>query len=198
MSYHPNTIGFSKKPIINYLPPNHSLLSKHFKHGYNKNDSKNQKFNISNFKSNFKINFNLTKIFKTKKYPLITISVICLLLIALGWTMQNRKIKAYKLQEQGRDTVEANIDLGFQSDERDYGVGASMLRELGLGKIRLITNNPVKRAGLEGYGIQIVENVPLEIPPNEYNQFYLKTKKNKMGHFLELLDDENHKSGNNK
>lgn len=108
------------------------------------------------------------------------------------------KIKAYKLQEQGRDTVEANIDLGFQVDERDYGVGASMLRELGLGKIRLITNNPVKRAGLEGYGIKIVENVPLEIPPNEYNQFYLKTKKNKMGHFLELLDDEDHKSGNDK
>ena len=108
------------------------------------------------------------------------------------------KIKAYKLQEQGRDTVEANIDLGFQVDERDYGVGASMLRELGLGKIRLITNNPVKRAGLEGYGIQIAENIPLEIPPNEYNQFYLKTKKNKMGHFLELLDDEDHKSGNDK
>jgi 3,4-dihydroxy 2-butanone 4-phosphate synthase/GTP cyclohydrolase II len=104
------------------------------------------------------------------------------------------KIKAYKLQEQGRDTVEANIDLGFQVDERDYGVGASMLRELGLGKIRLITNNPVKRAGLEGYGIQIVENVPLEIPPNKYNQFYLKTKKKKMGHFLELLDDDDFNS----
>jgi 3,4-dihydroxy 2-butanone 4-phosphate synthase/GTP cyclohydrolase II len=100
------------------------------------------------------------------------------------------KIKAYKLQEEGRDTVEANIDLGFQVDERDYGVGASILRELGLGKIRLITNNPVKRAGLEGYGIEIVENIPLQIPPNEYNEFYLKTKKNKMGHFLELLDDD--------
>jgi 3,4-dihydroxy 2-butanone 4-phosphate synthase/GTP cyclohydrolase II len=104
------------------------------------------------------------------------------------------KIKAYKLQEQGRDTVEANIDLGFQVDERDYGVGASMLRELGLGKIRLITNNPVKRAGLEGYGITIVENVPLEIPPNKYNQFYLKTKKKKMGHFLELLEDDDNAS----
>ncbi len=106
------------------------------------------------------------------------------------------KIRAYKLQEEGRDTVEANIDLGFQVDERDYGVGASILRELGLGKIRLITNNPVKRAGLEGYGIEIVENVHLEIPPNEYNEFYLKTKKNKMGHFLELLDDDDLKQDN--
>ncbi len=106
------------------------------------------------------------------------------------------KIRAYKLQEEGRDTVEANIDLGFQVDERDYGVGASILRELGLGKIKLITNNPVKRAGLEGYGIEIVENIPLEIPPNEYNEFYLKTKKNKMGHFLELLDDDDLKPDN--
>ena len=106
------------------------------------------------------------------------------------------KIRAYKLQEEGRDTVEANIDLGFKVDERDYGVGASILRELGLGKIRLITNNPVKRAGLEGYGIEIVENIPLVIPPNEYNEFYLKTKKNKMGHFLELLDDDDFKPGN--
>ncbi len=105
------------------------------------------------------------------------------------------KIKAYKLQEQGRDTAQANIDLGFQVDERDYGVGASILRELGLGNIRLITNNPVKRAGLEGYGIRIVENVPLQIPPNKYNQFYLKTKKKKMGHFLELPDDEDNISG---
>jgi 3,4-dihydroxy 2-butanone 4-phosphate synthase/GTP cyclohydrolase II len=106
------------------------------------------------------------------------------------------KIRAYKLQEEGRDTVEANIDLGFQVDERDYGVGASILRELGLGKIKLITNNPVKRAGLEGYGIEIVKNIPLEIPPNEYNEFYLKTKKNKMGHFLELLDDDDLKPDN--
>lgn len=98
------------------------------------------------------------------------------------------KMKAYKLQEEGRDTVEANLDLGFKADERDYGIGASILRELGLGKIRLLTNNPVKRAALEGYGLQIVENVPLEIEPNEHNQFYLLTKKQKMGHFLELVD----------
>lgn len=97
------------------------------------------------------------------------------------------KILAYKLQEEGRDTVEANLDLGFKADERDYGIGASILRELGLGKIRLLTNNPVKRAALEGYGLQIVENVPLEIEPNEFNQFYLLTKKKKMGHFLELV-----------
>ena len=98
------------------------------------------------------------------------------------------KMKAYKLQEEGRDTVQANLDLGFKADERDYGVGASILREIGLGKIRLLTNNPKKRAGLEGYGIQIIENVQLEIEPNEYNAFYLSTKKNKMGHFLELVD----------
>ncbi len=103
------------------------------------------------------------------------------------------KIQAYKLQEEGRDTVQANLDLGFKEDERDYGVGASILRELGLGKIRLITNNPVKRAGLEGYGLEIVENVALEIPPNEHNLFYLKTKKNKMGHLLDLLDDDDFK-----
>ena len=106
------------------------------------------------------------------------------------------KIKAYKLQEEGRDTVEANLDLGFREDERDYGVGASILRELGLGKIRLITNNPVKRAGLEGYGLEIIENVALEIPPNEHNLFYLKTKKNKMGHLLDLLDDEDFRTDN--
>lgn len=103
------------------------------------------------------------------------------------------KIKAYNLQEKGRDTVEANLDLGFEEDERDYGVGASILHELGLGKIRLITNNPVKRAGLEGYGITIVENIPLNIHPNEHNMFYLKTKKNKMGHLLELLEDKDFK-----
>ncbi|MBQ7212900.1 MAG: bifunctional 3,4-dihydroxy-2-butanone-4-phosphate synthase/GTP cyclohydrolase II [Bacteroidales bacterium] len=97
------------------------------------------------------------------------------------------KIRAYKLQEQGRDTVQANIDLGFKADERDYGVGASILRELGLRKIRLMTNNPVKRAGLEGYGIQVVENVPIEIAPNKYNAFYLKTKRDKLGHTLELV-----------
>jgi len=94
------------------------------------------------------------------------------------------KMRAYKLQEQGRDTVEANLELGFAEDERDYGVGASILRELGLGKIKLISNNPVKRAGLEGYGITIVENIPLESEPNKFNEFYLETKANKMGHRL--------------
>lgn len=98
----------------------------------------------------------------------------------------SNKIKAYKLQEQGRDTVDANIELGFNIDERDYGVGAQILRSLGVGKIRLLSNNPVKRAGLEGYGLEIVENVPIEIEPNEYNNFYLQTKRDKMGHFLEL------------
>jgi 3,4-dihydroxy 2-butanone 4-phosphate synthase/GTP cyclohydrolase II len=101
------------------------------------------------------------------------------------------KMKAYKLQEQGRDTVEANLDLGFESDERDYGIGASILHQLGLGKIRLLTNNPIKRAGLEGYGLKVVDNVPLEISPNEHNRFYLETKRNKMGHILELSLDDN-------
>lgn len=94
------------------------------------------------------------------------------------------KIAAYKLQEQGDDTVEANIHLGFKADERDYGVGAQILRELGIGKIRLISNNPVKRVGLEGYGLDIVENVPVIITPNEYNRRYLETKKFRMGHKL--------------
>jgi len=94
------------------------------------------------------------------------------------------KIKAYKLQDEGMDTVQANLKLGFGEDERDYGVGASIMRELGLGKIRLISNNPVKRAGLEGYGITIVETIPLEIPSNPHNEFYLKTKADKMGHNL--------------
>ena len=94
------------------------------------------------------------------------------------------KIAAYKLQEQGDDTVDANIHLGFQPDERDYGVGAQILRSLGVSKIRLITNNPVKRVGLEGYGLEIVENVPIVIEPNEYNRRYLETKKNRMGHKL--------------
>ncbi len=96
------------------------------------------------------------------------------------------KIKAYKLQEQGKDTVDANLDLGFSEDERDYGVGANILVELGLGKLKLITNNPVKRAGLEGYGLTIEENVPLRIEPNKYNARYLKTKQDRMGHFLDL------------
>ncbi len=92
------------------------------------------------------------------------------------------KIKTYKLQEQGYDTVEANLELGFAEDERDYGIGANIMRELGLGKVRLISNNPVKRAGLEGYGIKIVETLPLEITPNKHNDHYLKTKVVKMGH----------------
>lgn len=96
------------------------------------------------------------------------------------------KIHAYKLQEEGFDTVEANIELGFQPDEREYGVGASILREIGVSKMKLITNNPVKRQGLEGYGIEIVENIPLEIEPNPFNEFYLKTKRDKMGHLILL------------
>ena len=101
------------------------------------------------------------------------------------------KIKAYKLQEQGRDTVEANLDLGFEDDERDYGVGASILHDLGLGKIKLLTNNPVKRAGLEGYGLIVVENIPIRIKPNKHNRVYLETKRNKMGHYLEpIIDDD--------
>ena len=94
------------------------------------------------------------------------------------------KIKSYKLQEEGMDTVQANLKLGFGEDERDYGVGASIMRELGLGKVRLISNNPVKRAGLEGYGIKIVETIPLVIQPNPFNEFYLETKASKMGHTL--------------
>ncbi|MFO7670948.1 MAG: bifunctional 3,4-dihydroxy-2-butanone-4-phosphate synthase/GTP cyclohydrolase II [Bacteroidales bacterium] len=96
------------------------------------------------------------------------------------------KMKAYKLQEQGRDTVEANVELGFRDDERDYGVGAGMLYSLGIKNIRLITNNPVKKTGLEGYGMRIVETIPLEIPSNKHNQFYLETKRDKMGHFLNI------------
>ena len=94
------------------------------------------------------------------------------------------KIKAYRLQDEGMDTVQANLKLGFGEDERDYGVGASIMRELGLGKVRLISNNPVKRVGLEGYGIKIVETIPLVIQSNPYNKFYLETKANKMGHNL--------------
>ena len=94
------------------------------------------------------------------------------------------KLKAYKLQEQGLDTVEANEKLGFKSDERDYGVGAQILHDLGVSKLRLMTNNPKKRAGLIGYGLELVENVALEIEANKHNEFYLKTKKDKMGHDL--------------
>lgn len=96
------------------------------------------------------------------------------------------KIHAYKLQEEGLDTVEANEELGFEPDERDYGVGASILRELGVRKMRLITNNPKKRKGLEGYGIEVVENIPLEITPTPQNEFYLQTKRDKMGHLILL------------
>lgn len=94
------------------------------------------------------------------------------------------KMKAYKLQEDGLDTVDANLCLGHQADERDYGVGAQILRHLGITKMRLISNNPVKRVGLEAYGLSVVENIPLEITPNPYNEFYMKTKKERMGHVL--------------
>lgn len=94
------------------------------------------------------------------------------------------KMEAYKLQEEGYDTVDANIHLGFDPDERDYGVGAHILRELGVHKMRLMTNNPIKRVGLEAYGLEIVENVPIETVPNPYNERYLKTKKERMGHTL--------------
>lgn len=96
------------------------------------------------------------------------------------------KIAAYKLQDEGADTVDANLSLGFKADERDYGVGASILHELGITKMRLMTNNPVKRIGLEGYGLEIVEIVPIEIEPNKYNEKYLCTKKDRMGHTLHL------------
>ncbi|NLR80468.1 bifunctional 3,4-dihydroxy-2-butanone-4-phosphate synthase/GTP cyclohydrolase II [Chitinophaga eiseniae] len=92
------------------------------------------------------------------------------------------KLKAYKLQEEGMDTVEANLELGFKMDERDYGVGAQILRQMGISKLRLITNNPRKRAGLSGYGLEVVENVPIEIHPNPHNEGYLKTKRDKLGH----------------
>lgn len=94
------------------------------------------------------------------------------------------KMKAYKLQEDGLDTVDANLHLGHQADERDYGVGAQILRHIGIHKMRLMTNNPVKRVGLEAYGLEVVENVPIEVSPNPYNEFYMKTKKERMGHVL--------------
>jgi 3,4-dihydroxy 2-butanone 4-phosphate synthase/GTP cyclohydrolase II len=95
------------------------------------------------------------------------------------------KIAAYKLQDKGFDTVDANIHLGFDADEREYGVGAQILRKLGIKKMRLMTNNPIKRVGLEAYDLQVVEIVSIEIEPNEHNQFYMKTKRDKMGHFLQ-------------
>ena len=94
------------------------------------------------------------------------------------------KLKAYKLQEQGLDTVEANLKLGFEMDERDYGVGAQIIRDLGITKIRLITNNPKKRVGLMGYGLEIVDNVPIEVHPNPHNEKYLLTKRDKLGHTI--------------
>jgi 3,4-dihydroxy 2-butanone 4-phosphate synthase/GTP cyclohydrolase II len=98
------------------------------------------------------------------------------------------KLKAYRLQEEGLDTVEANLHLGFQMDQRDYGIGAQMLRHLGINKLRLMSNNPKKRVGLVGYGLEIMENVPIEVVPNPHNEKYLQTKRDKLGH--EILDDE--------
>jgi 3,4-dihydroxy 2-butanone 4-phosphate synthase/GTP cyclohydrolase II len=92
------------------------------------------------------------------------------------------KLKAYKLQEQGRDTVEANLELGFEMDERDYGIGAQILRYLHISKLRLITNNPKKRAGLMGYGLEIVDVLPIEMHANPHNEKYLRTKRDKLGH----------------
>ena len=97
------------------------------------------------------------------------------------------KIRAYKLQEEGLDTVEANLHLGHGADERDYGVGAQILRELGVQQMRLMSNIPIKRVGLEAYGIEVVETVPLEVQPNEFNAFYMQTKKDRMGHILHHL-----------
>lgn len=96
------------------------------------------------------------------------------------------KLKAYKLQEEGLDTVEANLQLGFKSDERDYGIGAQILRSLGVNKMRLMSNNPTKRTGLVGYGLEVVENVPIEVESNIHNESYLRTKRDKMGHSLKM------------
>ncbi len=98
------------------------------------------------------------------------------------------KIRAYKLQEEGMDTVDANLRLGHKADERDYGVGAQILHQLGVKQMRLMTNNPIKRIGLEGYGLEVIENVPIEIAPNSYNRFYMHTKKERMGHNLDNID----------
>jgi len=98
------------------------------------------------------------------------------------------KLKAYKLQEEGLDTVEANLRLGFKSDERDYGIGAQILRSLGVNKMRLMSNNPTKRTGLVGYGLEVVENVPIEVESNIHNESYLRTKRDKMGHSLKMKD----------
>ena len=98
------------------------------------------------------------------------------------------KIHAYRLQDEGYDTVDANLHLGYEADERTYGVGAAILRDLGVSKMKLITNNPIKRIGLESFGLEITENVPIEIRPNEHNVFYMKTKKERMGHDLQNID----------
>ena len=102
----------------------------------------------------------------------------------------HNKIRAYALQDNGMDTVEANLSLGFAPDLRDYGIGAQILADLGLHKIRLLTNNPKKVIGLEGYGLEVTETVPIVISPNPYNFQYLETKKNKLGHLLQMPDDE--------
>jgi 3,4-dihydroxy 2-butanone 4-phosphate synthase/GTP cyclohydrolase II len=94
------------------------------------------------------------------------------------------KLHAYNLQENGFDTVDANIQLGFKMDQRDYGIGAQMLRNLGVKKMLLMSNNPTKRAGLIGYGLEVIDNVPIEIQSNQHNELYLKTKRDKMGHTI--------------
>ena len=99
----------------------------------------------------------------------------------------HNKIRAYKLQEDGLDTVEANKQLGFQADQREYGIGAQILVELGVKEMRLMTNNPRKLFGLEGYGLKVVERVPIEIEPIKHNESYLRTKRDKMGHMLEKV-----------
>ncbi len=101
------------------------------------------------------------------------------------------KIKAYKLQDDGHDTVEANEKLGFKADLRDYGIGAQILVDIGVKKMRLLTNNPKKIVGLEGYGLEVVERVPIEVEPNEINHKYLETKRDKLGHLILDSEDEN-------
>ena len=102
------------------------------------------------------------------------------------------KLKAYRLQEEGMDTVEANLHLGFQMDQRDYGIGAQILRHLGISKLKLISNNPKKRVGLMGYGLEIIENIPIEVSSNPHNEKYLLTKRDKLGH--EIMDDDENKN----